>query len=479
MTEKNMKNRLSLMLATLVCLSYVSIYGQELAWTPQVGVATASSDDKLTPSLTPYVTKNMNITDDGVGGMIMCWSNGSQNGSAIFAQRVDAFGKLKWTTAASGFHVHNTGNDGPRVAQCVGDGSGGAYIGWAAVDSVSGLDKQFLQHISATGALLWGLNGVMLTPAGASALASSSNASILQMDKDGAGGVLVTWYSITSDPSQGNVHVARINGSGSAPVFVWGPVTVLPRSLWQSAVTSVDPVVISDGSGGAYVAGVVTDVDTNFYACLAHMDAAGVTVFDKQVITSSSPFHAAAGFQLVADVNGAVLAYVQASNAVSNLDDQSYAISRKSIKIVAAEAGANNDKASLSFDDNELSDWVNDGNIATAWIKYTLAKESTISAVSLKLNGFRTKIYPLRILVDGKVAFEGNSKPSLGYFTANCKATKGKTVTIQLVGSGKEKENAYIGVEVNGKKLDDGVDRAETKLKGGLSIIEAEIYEQP
>nr|WP_276902502.1 sugar-binding domain-containing protein [Pedobacter kyonggii] len=157
----------------------------------------------------------------------------------------------------------------------------------------------------------------------------------------------------------------------------------------------------------------------------------------------------------------------------------SYTVSRKSIKIVAAEAGANNDKANLSFDDNELSDWVNDGKIATAWIKYTLAKESTVSAVSLKLNGFRTKIYPLRILVDGKVVFEGNSKPSLGYFTANCNPTKGKTVTIQLVGSGKEKENSYIGLEVNGKKLDDGIDHAETKLKGGLSIIEAEVYEQP
>ncbi|KQM77187.1 beta-galactosidase [Pedobacter sp. Leaf216] len=159
--------------------------------------------------------------------------------------------------------------------------------------------------------------------------------------------------------------------------------------------------------------------------------------------------------------------------------DPSYTVSRKSIKIIAAEAGANSDKASLSFDDNELSDWVNDGKLNTAWIRYTLAKESIVTAVSLKLNGFRTKIYPLKILVDGKVVFEGNSKPSLGYFTAKCKATKGKTVTIQLVEAGKEKENSNIGVEVNGKKLDDGVERAETKLKGGLSIIEAEIYEQP
>jgi len=157
----------------------------------------------------------------------------------------------------------------------------------------------------------------------------------------------------------------------------------------------------------------------------------------------------------------------------------SYTVQRKSIKIISAEAGANNDKAKLSFDDNELSDWVNDGKINTAWIKYTLEKESTVSAVSLKLNGFRTKIYPLRISVDGKEVFKGDSKNSLGYFTVPCKATKGKTVTIELLGAGKEKENAVLGVEVNGKKLDDGIDRAETKLKGGLSIIEADIFEQP
>ncbi|WP_231425180.1 DUF4982 domain-containing protein [Pedobacter sp. Leaf250] len=157
---------------------------------------------------------------------------------------------------------------------------------------------------------------------------------------------------------------------------------------------------------------------------------------------------------------------------------QTYQISRKAIKIVAATAGANSDKASLSFDDNELSDWVNDGDLNTAWIKYNLEKETTVTEVELKVNGFRTKAYPIRILVDDKEVFKGNTIPSLGYFTAICKPTKGKTVTIQLLGSGKETaESGKIGVEVNGKKLDDGIERAEIKSKGGLSIIETEIYE--
>jgi beta-galactosidase len=132
----------------------------------------------------------------------------------------------------------------------------------------------------------------------------------------------------------------------------------------------------------------------------------------------------------------------------------SFTVTRRSIPIVAAVAGANGDKAKASYDDNELSDWVNDGQIATAWIKYELAKESTVTAIDLKLNGFRSKVYPLRILVDDKEVFKGNSQTSLGYFTATFKPTRGKTVTIQLLGTSQEKANQNIGVEVNGKKLD-------------------------
>ncbi|MCX2476831.1 DUF4982 domain-containing protein [Pedobacter sp. MC2016-05] len=156
---------------------------------------------------------------------------------------------------------------------------------------------------------------------------------------------------------------------------------------------------------------------------------------------------------------------------------QTYQMSRTPVTILSASAGANTEKAKLSYDDNELSDWVNDGNLNTAWIKYNLAKETRVTEVELKVNGFRTKAYPIRILVDDKEVFKGNTIPSLGYFTAVCKPTTGKTVTIQLLGSGKETaESEKIGVEVNGKKLDDGIERAETKSKGGLSIIETEIY---
>jgi beta-galactosidase len=157
----------------------------------------------------------------------------------------------------------------------------------------------------------------------------------------------------------------------------------------------------------------------------------------------------------------------------------SYTVTRKTIKVVAAEAGINSDQAKLSYDDNELSGWANDGKISTAWIKYTLDKESTVTGVDLKLNGFRSKVYPIRILVDNKEVFNGNTKPGLGYFAAVCKPAKGKTVTIQLNHTGTNHKESTVGVEMNGKKLDDGINVPGSDAKGAFSIIEADIFTNP
>jgi len=157
----------------------------------------------------------------------------------------------------------------------------------------------------------------------------------------------------------------------------------------------------------------------------------------------------------------------------------SYTISRKAVKIIGATAGANTEKAGLSYDDNELSDWSNDGNIATAWIRYDLEKECTVTEVAIKLNGFRTKKYPIRILVDQQVVFKGTTTTSLGYFTTAVKPAKGKTLTIQLTDSEAMQSHTSIGKEMNGKNLDDGISQTASEAKNTLDIIEAEVYQKP
>jgi hypothetical protein len=148
---------------------------------------------------------------------------------------------------------------------------------------------------------------------------------------------------------------------------------------------------------------------------------------------------------------------------------------KSSAKIVAAKAGANIDSAFASFDDNELSDWHNDGNLSTAWIEYELENETLVTEVGLKLNNFRTRTYPLRITVDGQEVYNDTTQKTLGYFTAVCKPQKGKKVRIQLMRSSNTIANN--ATEVSGKKLDDGVTRDDANAKGTLSIIEADIYE--
>lgn len=153
----------------------------------------------------------------------------------------------------------------------------------------------------------------------------------------------------------------------------------------------------------------------------------------------------------------------------------SYTITRTPIAIVSATAGAHADSAFASYDDNERTEWVNDGKLSTAWIEYILERPATVNEIVIKLNNFRSRKYPLIVTVDGKEAFNGSTQTTLGYYTIKCHPQTGRTVRIMLSGTSFGKGNSEL--EVSGKKLDDGVSRDDVKARGTLSILEVEIYE--
>lgn len=145
----------------------------------------------------------------------------------------------------------------------------------------------------------------------------------------------------------------------------------------------------------------------------------------------------------------------------------------------SVKAGSNQDLAALSFDDNERTDWDNDGNLSTAWIEYEFKKTSTISEVTMKLNNFRRRSYPLLITVDGREVYRGNTERGLGYITIPFTPVKGKTVKVELIDS-KDVDligDAFTMQEVGGQVLDDGVTKGDIQ-KGRLSILEIEFYER-
>lgn len=156
----------------------------------------------------------------------------------------------------------------------------------------------------------------------------------------------------------------------------------------------------------------------------------------------------------------------------------SYTISRIPVEIESATTLVNQKEAGFSFDDNELSEWKNDGQLNTGTITYRLKRPAILNQCVIKLTGWRMRNYPLRILVDSTEVFSGSTRQSLGYVTLSLKPVKGRLVTIELIGAGRESDGFGQITELAGnQELDLYKDPKATESKGQLRIVEVEFYE--
>lgn len=116
------------------------------------------------------------------------------------------------------------------------------------------------------------------------------------------------------------------------------------------------------------------------------------------------------------------------------------------IGIKTAKAGYDSEHAARSFDDNELSEWKNDGRLSTAWITYQLERKAVVSDICLKLTGWRLRSYPLEIYAGKKLIWSGETPRSLGYVHLTpAQQVKTDEITIRLKGAGKDKD-AFGGI---------------------------------
>lgn len=152
----------------------------------------------------------------------------------------------------------------------------------------------------------------------------------------------------------------------------------------------------------------------------------------------------------------------------------SFTRTRLVIPIIGAKTNSNQPDAFKSYDDNELTQW-SYGKSDKAAIEYELEREATINQVVLKLAGWKSKKYPVRIFVDNKKVFEGATPTSLGYVTLDVTATKGKKVRIELMGNAKDSDAINL-VEITGKVDEAGLTKGGKNIQL-LPIIEVEFYE--
>jgi hypothetical protein len=153
----------------------------------------------------------------------------------------------------------------------------------------------------------------------------------------------------------------------------------------------------------------------------------------------------------------------------------------RSLRIASATAGCDAGHAGRSFDDNELSEWKNDGRLSTAWIRYKLEHKAFIDDICLKLTGWRLRSYPLEIYAGKRLIWNGETERSLGYIHLTPhRRVKADEITVRLKGAGKD-EDAFGGIVEVAEPAAGELDLFKAKnggeTKNELRIVEIEFLE--
>ena len=131
-----------------------------------------------------------------------------------------------------------------------------------------------------------------------------------------------------------------------------------------------------------------------------------------------------------------------------------------------------------STDDNEETEWRNDGTPRTSWITYELGSPERLDEISIKLTGWRRRSYPLEIYADTTLVWEGNTPMTLGYVHLPVKSTQCSRVTIRLRGTATESDAfgqitelvAPVANELDLYKAQNG-----DKVRSELRIVEVDL----
>ncbi|MEO5773049.1 MAG: sugar-binding domain-containing protein [Sphingomicrobium sp.] len=157
----------------------------------------------------------------------------------------------------------------------------------------------------------------------------------------------------------------------------------------------------------------------------------------------------------------------------------SFRVSRTTVVPNEIVAGSNPADALQSSDDNELSRWTSDGKPENAWIEYRFAAPVTLNEIDFKLVGWRSRSYPLRISMDGRTIWQGETERSLGYAHLSFVPTTGRILRITLTGPVVDRDAFGKIVELNSARQagDTGADAVPPGWR--LAIVEADLNGPP
>ena len=173
---------------------------------------------------------------DGRRGAIITWQD-RRNGNDydIFAQQIDASGRVKWIANGIGICTAKGEQENPHP---VSDARGGVIVTWQDRRNGDNYDI-YAQRIDANGTMQWPAGGMEVCTA-------AYDQRVPQLVSDNKGTVIITWQDMRNG-SDYDIYAQRIDIGGT---IQW---TADGVALCTAANSQYDPRLASDGSGGAVV----------------------------------------------------------------------------------------------------------------------------------------------------------------------------------------------------------------------------------
>ena len=204
----------------------------------------ATNGIKISPAIGERGSRGHSMVSDGAGGAIIVWVDRRNFEDAnIFAQKIDLNGQTQWQTDGVPICTRSMEQYAPT---CATDRSGGAIIAWedqGASPPGSGQQWIYAQRISATGGLLWTVDGIPIY---------TNHGFSPNVVTDGVSGAYIVWNAtIIVDPffHIPSVFAQHVGGGG--------------QTLWQSGGFQVygepyghyghESKAVSDGAGGVII----------------------------------------------------------------------------------------------------------------------------------------------------------------------------------------------------------------------------------
>lgn len=183
-----------------------------------------------TTRFTTYLVVNPVSVSDGAGGFYTAFTNLSAGG-VVYVQHTSATGAL-----LLGNSVALSGQTTCIPEGIVPDGSGGFVCVWTA--GSAGSRNLYAQRMNSSGTAMWTAGGVTVC----AAAYEQSNSVIAD---DGAGGAIIAWEDARANNGTTDVYAQRLNASG---VTQW---TANGLAVCTSSGNQSHVGIVSDESGGA------------------------------------------------------------------------------------------------------------------------------------------------------------------------------------------------------------------------------------